>query len=298
MQAICLPKVLPQSPARESPVPSYSLNESEIVSQLTSVYNLKCPGARLLRIYWYDGAAINRGPTPEQVRLAHSDNIKVRLGFLNSVGQQKGVDSLIVTDLVELARNGGICEAVLLSGDEDIRIGVQIAQSLGVRVHLIGIAPCRGSQSLHLMQEADTTTEWDATTIAKILTIRDEAVANGGVKAPGDVLASRGNNKKSSTPQSKLNVTTTTSNTPADMAAAIERVASELADSLDDPTVAATAEILASGGSIPRDYDGKLLARSRDALNRDLEEQEKRHARACFRRRIKSKKAGMLGTNS
>jgi hypothetical protein len=59
----------------------------------------------LLRVYWYDGALGSR-PTLEQEKLAHLDNVKLRLGFINSVGQQKGVDSLIVTDLIELARLG------------------------------------------------------------------------------------------------------------------------------------------------------------------------------------------------
>ena len=56
------------------------------------------------------------------------DNVKLRLGQLNSAGQQKGVDSLIVTDLMELARNKAISDAVVVTGDEDIRIAVQIAQ--------------------------------------------------------------------------------------------------------------------------------------------------------------------------
>ena len=80
-------------------------------------------------------------PSQEQLDLAHSDDVKLRLGFINEYGQQKGVDSLIVTDLVELARNHAISDAVILSGDEDIRIGVQIAQSFGVRAHLTGSGP-------------------------------------------------------------------------------------------------------------------------------------------------------------
>jgi hypothetical protein len=51
-------------------------------------------GARLLRIYWYDGTST--GPTTQHLTLAHLDGVKVRLGFVNSVGEQKGVDSLIV----------------------------------------------------------------------------------------------------------------------------------------------------------------------------------------------------------
>jgi uncharacterized LabA/DUF88 family protein len=65
----------------------------------------------------------------EQLSLAEADNVKPRLGQINDFGQQKGVDSLIVTDLVELSRNGSIGDALLLSGDEDVRIGVEIAQN-------------------------------------------------------------------------------------------------------------------------------------------------------------------------
>jgi hypothetical protein len=72
-------------------------------------------GAALLRVYWYDGTST--GPTAQHLTLAHLDNVKVRLGFVNSVGEQKGVDSLIVTDMITLARNRAICDAVLVSGD-------------------------------------------------------------------------------------------------------------------------------------------------------------------------------------
>ena len=63
-----------------------------------------------------------------------------------------------------------MCDAILLSGDEDLRVGVQQAQEFGVRVHLLGITPCRGSQSQFLMQEADTTHEWSKDNLSKFLT--------------------------------------------------------------------------------------------------------------------------------
>lgn len=115
-------------------------------------------GLSLLRIYWYDGTST--GPTAQHLAFANHPNVKVRLGFVNSVGEQKGVDSLIVTDRIDLARNRAMADAVLLSGDEDLRVGVQQAQALGVRVHLLGIKPGRGTQSQFLMQEADTVHEW------------------------------------------------------------------------------------------------------------------------------------------
>ena len=133
-----------------------------IVNKLTKLAISISGKKELLRIYWYDGAPAT-GRSPEQIELAQLDNVKLRLGQLNSAGQQKGVDSLIVTDLMELARNNAISDAVVVTGDEDIRIGVQIAQSHGVRVHLLGIggATNKGSQSLTLQDEADTVTEWN-----------------------------------------------------------------------------------------------------------------------------------------
>ncbi len=113
----------------------------------------KLSGVPLLRVYWYDGTST--GPTAQHLTLAHLEDVKVRLGFVNSAGEQKGVDSLIVTDMITLARNRAISDAVLVSGDEDLRVGVQQAQEFGARVHLIGIKPSRGSQSLFLMQEAE-----------------------------------------------------------------------------------------------------------------------------------------------
>ncbi len=122
----------------------------------------------LLRIYWYDAMRVGR-PTPEQSALADANDIKIRLGQINSAGEQKGVDALIITDLAELARNHAITDAVLLSGDEDVRVGVVLAQQFGVRVHLVGIHPARSNQSRSLMQEADTTTEWDDTVVRTFL---------------------------------------------------------------------------------------------------------------------------------
>lgn len=126
-------------------------------------------GKELLRIYWYDGAPLT-GPSIKQTRFALLNDVKLRLGQLNREGQQKGVDSLIVTDLVELSRNKAISDAVVVTGDEDIRIGIQIAQGLGVRVHLLGISE-NGNQSPSLLQEADTISIWDKKFVGSFLKV-------------------------------------------------------------------------------------------------------------------------------
>lgn len=149
------------------PRSSLALDAPAVLAELAAVAERKAPGAPLLRIYWYDGTSPTKDLTLEQEQLAHLDNVKLRFGYINKDGQQKGVDSLIITDLIELARLSAVCDAVLLSGDEDVRVGVQIAQNYGVRVHLLGIIPARGSQSKGLLQEADTTMEWDKATVER-----------------------------------------------------------------------------------------------------------------------------------
>lgn len=144
-----------------------TLDILKVVQALREVAKAQCD-LPLLRIYWYDAMRLGR-PTPEQAALADSDDIKVRLGQINSAGEQKGVDALIVTDMVELARNQAITDVVLVSGDEDVRVGVVLAQQFGVRVHLLGIEPSRANQSRSLKQESDTTTEWDKAAISAFL---------------------------------------------------------------------------------------------------------------------------------
>lgn len=92
----------------------------------------------LLRVYWYDGV-MGSGFTQQQKAIVDVDDVQFRAGTINGSGQQKGVDSLIVTDLIELTTHHAICDAVLITGDSDLAIGMTIAQSRGVRVAVLGI---------------------------------------------------------------------------------------------------------------------------------------------------------------
>lgn len=128
---------------------------SVAVQELHEQAGALCGGLPWLRVYWYDAMP---GPqlSLEQSELALQPGLKLRLGVLNNVGQQKGVDSLIVTDLIDLARNRAIADAVVLSGDEDIRVGVQLAQSYGLKVHLWGAGDTAHNVSNALRMESDT----------------------------------------------------------------------------------------------------------------------------------------------
>ena len=238
------------------------LDEDRVVAALASLATGISGCDRLLRIYWYDAARPGNVLQLDHSRLAHMNHVKLRLGFMNSQNQQKGVDSLIVTDLIELARNHAMSDAVLVSGDEDVRIGVQIAQSYGVRVHLLGIRPARGSQSLQLLQEADTTREWQPDEIADFLQI-DSAIVPDAVPmtapemtAPGEITG-----------------------VPDDLA----EVARRFVSGLTAEQGAVAMDSLSDSRKIPAELDRGLLARAALSLGRKLADEEKKALRRSFR---------------
>jgi hypothetical protein len=206
-------------------------------------------GIPLLRVYWYDGASA--GPTPQQLALAHRASVKLRLGFLNEHGQQKGVDSLILSDLINLARNRAMADALLLTGDEDLRVGVQQAQELGIRVHLIGIAPARDNQSVALMAEADSVRELTLGDVGSFLT---RVVGAGG--APGTAAVSP-------------------------TAALLEGVATRLVSELDARERESILQA-STPGAVPTEIDRRLLLAATKALGAQLDAAQKRALRAAF----------------
>ena len=221
----------------------------------------------LLRIYWYDGTS--QGPTPQHITLAGQANLKVRLGFVNSQGQQKGVDSLIVTDMITLARNQAMAECVLLSGDEDLRVGVQQAQEYGVRVHLLGVKPARGSQSTFLLQEADATHEWDASDIGSFLRCNPHVRPD---PLPPSVPVTAD---------------------PQEGADPLEQVARQVAAEVAGTEIAALVDSIRTTNQRPRQIDAQLLAISRRVLGNDLDSSQKSRVRAEFLSALEARLDGL-----
>lgn len=242
----------------------------------------------LLRIYWYDGTST--GPTSQHIALAYLPNLKVRLGFVNSVGEQKGVDSLIVTDMIALARNHAMSEAVLISGDEDLRVGVQQAQERGVRVHLVGIRPSRGSQSVFLLQEADVTYEWGEADIKPFLSCKPKDGDVGSVAAQPVATAPK---KASASPKKTVESSESTESTEA-----LQRVAVVTAQEIPEQELKPLAESIRSSGSIPQPTDGRLLARSRAAMKHDLDMKQKRTVRELFLHALEERIAAVAATKA
>lgn len=227
----------------------------------------------LLRIYWYDGTS--QGPTSQHIALAEQTNVKVRLGFVNSFGQQKGVDSLIVTDMITLARNRAMAECILLSGDEDLRVGVQQAQEYGVRVHLLGIRPARGSQSIFLLQEADETHQWETSDLEAFMT------CNRSVDPPDPRSRDTG---ADSDPAG-------TANAPA----AFDEVARQVAADVPAAEIEALADSIRATGRRPAEVDAKLLAISGTRLGSSLDPAQKTQVRDAFLRALEDRLRERLG---
>jgi uncharacterized LabA/DUF88 family protein len=140
--------------------------------------------SRLLRVYWYDGAR-RRIHTAEQQAIAELPDVKVRLGNLNANNQQKGVDSLIRTDLESLARHRAISDAALLGGDEDLVSAVEAAQGYGARVHLWGIeAPEGRNQAEPLLWEVDSQRVLDLDFFKPYVSRRTVAAYEAAVNRP------------------------------------------------------------------------------------------------------------------
>jgi uncharacterized LabA/DUF88 family protein len=129
-------------------------------------------GKELLRLYWYDGV-MSGGLTPQQRAICELPDVNFRAGLVNSRGQQKGVDSLIVTDLFELASNRAVTDAALVTGDSDLAIGIDLAQKKGVRVAVIGLEDhtvgVSSGQSREITDRADRVVRFGGTDLTPVM---------------------------------------------------------------------------------------------------------------------------------
>ena len=142
-----------------------------------------------------------------------------------------------------------------MSGDEDVRIGVQIAQSFGVRVHLLGVEPIdpnHANQARSLRQESDTTTEWNKNDISEILTISPHR------------------------PHSRTVTETLATDTYAELDLIVDEFAERNRNDLSQIE-------FAPGFRLPRNLDAPLIAITSRQIKRELSEDEKRYLRRRLR---------------
>lgn len=238
------------------------------------------PSAELLRTYWYDGSP-NRLPIGQQNEIALLPDVKLRLGRTARDGQ-KGVDGLIIHDLITLAFRRDIADAVVVSGDEDLLDAIESAQANGTRVHLLevpigGIAPALlrcfdrvGTLGLDFFSmQLERTPEPQEVDIAS-----DPLIAVETVPAPGGRFVPRPKWLDATHDASDQAIEAESGNL-GDVAARAEGFAREwLRGATDDQY----NQLLASRPYLAGGLDGQLLR----SMGRWLTEDERRAARDSF----------------
>jgi len=252
------------------------LDHAAILKLLEDIVG-RTSGLPMLRIYWYDGTS--GVPTPQQLALAYQPGVKLRLGFVNQHGQQKGVDALIITDMIQLARNRGMADAVLLTGDEDIRVGMQQAQECGVRVHLVGIAPARENQSGFLRQEADSVLELSLEEVQSFL----KPLTDNSRSTPVFVYTPEPNGAGGEAERGEGESTPEAEGASfASQSAELTQLAQRIAESLSQEEIDAVL-LEAMSGSVPSNIDRRLLVEGSKTNNGiPLTPDLKRLARGAF----------------
>jgi len=210
----------------------------------------------------------------EQSTLAMLTGIKLRLGALNNAGEQKGVDSLIVTDLIDLARNRAIADAVVISGDEDLRIAVQVAQSFGVRVHILAAGDPSKNVSPSLQMEADSVTTLDATWFSNHLELISTVQKVEAVPCPTSTLAAY-------------------TATPGMIATVANTIIREMLENISSEQLARLTLHFSTQKIVPPEYDRPLIAKVSAALsNKRFSNDEMRDIRGLFVRAVRANSAG------
>lgn len=113
------------------------LDEASFISGLVELARADAE-LRLLRVLWYD-AAKDGLPDSHQRKIGLINSVKLRMGRINTFGEQKGVDLRLGLDLVSVAVNRAVDVAYVVSGDDDLTEAVTDAQDLGLQVKLISV---------------------------------------------------------------------------------------------------------------------------------------------------------------
>src|SRR5215831_14495772 len=115
-------------------------------------------GLPVLRCYWYE-ATVEGRRSSEHDALADLPGVKLRLGRMRP-GRREGVEAEMHRDLITLARNHAVSDAVIVSAEEDLAEVVAEVQDFGLRVLIVHItADGTWTVSRPLRQECDDIVE-------------------------------------------------------------------------------------------------------------------------------------------
>ena len=236
----------------------------------------------LLRVYWYETSTSNRVLGTEHVHIGQTNEIKLRIVPLHQHNFRTAVTSAIARDLAELGRNGAISDALVLARNDALRTGVEFSQSYGVRIHMLEIFAEQDSEFSTLCSEADTNTAWRRADVEKFLFEQDLATIV-------DYDTTLRSYQKS--PPSDRSISVESNYEPQQLAReipdetrdAIHNVVIEYIEQLYDEELEACMGYWRNGRGVPNSYDKSLLFECRNALERNLTEDERVVMRSSFR---------------
>lgn len=260
----------------------------------------------LLRVYWYDG--VSGRLSAEQEALTLLPDVQFRPGTISKSGLQKGVDSKIMADLIELSQNHAISDAVLVTGDGDLVVGIDLAQRQGVRVavlgiedHSVGISHCQSFEVVCVADRIKRMGRSDIEPFLSYLPANTSPAARSVAVRPAAAPAPARDPKKSPAKKvpAKKAQATATPDTKSKVATKIVVVA---APTTAQPTLTelprivqqfiATANppfektLVTPTGALGQALDAKVLKAATDALGRKPMPSERTALRRLFREQL------------
>ncbi len=253
----------------------------------------------LLRLYWYDGVLGRL--SAEHEALALLPDVQFRAGTISKSGLQKGVDSKIMADLIELSNNHAITDAILVTGDGDLVVAIDLAQRQGVRVAVLGFEDLSVGvahyQSFEIVCVADRVKRLGRRDIAPFLAYTAAYVSDltrpVATAAPASAAKKKAV-KKAPAKKAVIAAPATrqkaVAKTTAAVAAKGQPVLNELAGIVKQFITAANPPfektVVTPTGALGQALDAKLLKTATDALGRQPMPSERTELRRLFRENL------------
>lgn len=276
---------------------------SGLVKMLIDKAKLSLDNDKLLRVYWYDG--VKGSLSADHKAICDVDDVQLRMGTVNGNGQQKGVDSKIVIDLIELASNQAISDALVITGDGDLAVGIELSQRRGIRVAVLGVEEVgigvMHSQSAEVTNVADRVIRVGLADLTPYLAYIPKTVATTSsalpstatvtppvVPAPVPSSPSSSVNTTGVASTATIPTTSTPLSQPASSAgtAPIFKIVSAFVSSQNPPL---SPTVIDAKGQIEKTVDRALLFYVFNALSkRALSPIEKGHARQALRLQLRA----------
>lgn len=253
---------------------------SGLIKMLVSKASAELANPNLLRVYWYDG--IKGTLSADHKAIVNVDDVQLRSGTINGQGQQKGVDSKIVIDLIELATNQAISDAMIVTGDGDLAIGIELSQRRGIRVAVLGVEDLtlgvHHAQSSEVTNVADRVVRIGASDLSNFLSYQPKSPASIAVSPVS--VESQSTATGGSVVVPNVSQISTAPETP---------IESAVRNFLQITTPSISPSVIGSTGSIDSQVDRALLFHVYTALGGRvaLSGPQKRDARAALRKLLR-----------